>query len=240
MKETWRNKIYFAIRTIIVCILAFSCFGALSYAWYKGGIGTASYAPVSSPEALYIGAGHRDAVNDTFEDIRYMYFNGMDAEGADYVDRVFCIFGKAVSGYKLQLAYTTNNPFSYSIFHATESSVSSAGAVAYVTHQSTPQTYYYSVNGAAISGTFLNKTVEDGKDIATSAKHTETYGSYSSSYVHKNAEPIYWQTSAVEEGDERGDFVNYYILRVYKNGKTTNDRETDVLCIAAKAFSYSG
>ena len=39
--------------------------------------------------------------------------------------------------------------------------------------------------------------------------------------------------------DFQNDFVNYYIIRVYKNGKESNDRETDVLCIAAKAFSLS-
>ena len=94
--------------------------------------------------------------------------------------------------------------------------------------------YYYSINGAAIAGTYLNKTVENGKDIATSAKHTETYGGYSIDKVQKNAEPLYWQTDSSERGS-KNDFVNYYIIRVYKNGKATNDRETDVLCIAASA-----
>lgn len=220
-----------------ICLLTLCAAGAATYAWYVANIGVSAYAPISSPESLYIGAGHRDVEEGTFEDIRYLYFNGMDADGDEYVDRVFCIFGKAVSAYKIQLAYTTNNPFTYKIYHATESTVDSMGAVMYVTHQVTPQTYFYSAVGEEIAGTYLNKTVEDGKEIATSANHTDTYGSYSSSLVQKNAEPIYWQTTSAEAGNAKSDFVNYYILRVYKNGKLSNDRETDVLCISAKAFS---
>lgn len=237
MERLQRRTIFALIRTIITCLLALACFGVATYAWYYSTLGMASYAPISSPEALYIGAGHRDIAKDTFEDIRYMYFNGIDAEGPDYIDRVFCIYGKSIGAYKIQLAYTTNNPFTYKIYRATESTTESSGATPYVTHQTTPQVFYYSANGEALSGTFLNKTVVDGVDIATLDEHTETYGSYSSSLVHANAEPIYWQTSSAETGNDKGDFVNYYLLRVYKNGKATNDRETDVLCIAAKAYS---
>ena len=201
-------------------------------------VGRGAVRGISSPEALYIGAGHTEIDNDRFEDIRYMYFNGMDVAD-DYVDRVFCVYGKAVAGYRLQLAYTTNNQFSYSIFPAREASVESEGAVEYVTHGETPETYYYSINGAAISGSFLNSQVVDGKTLADGSLHTETYDAYSSSNVSKYAEPIYWQSSAgsVERGNSRGDFVNYYILRVYTNNKPQNDRETDVLCIAAKSFA---
>ena len=209
--------------------------GATTYAWWRARVGAASYAPVFSPEALYIGAGHRDIDNDTFEDIRYLYFNGLDAEGEDHVDKVFCVYGKGIGAYKIQLAYTTNNSFTYKIYSATESETSSAGAVEYIVHQAEAKAYYYTANGEAIAGTYLNKTEEDGRAIATGGNHADTYGSYSN--VQKNAEPIYWQTSSSETGNVRGDFVNYYLLRIYKNNKATNDRETDVLCIAAKAIT---
>ena len=225
-----------AVRALIACALLLSACAAVTFAWYFSGKGIASYAPVYAADSLYIGAGHRDIQNDTFEDIRYLYFNEMDVKGDEYVDRVICIYGKSVPGYRIQLAYTTNNPFTYELYHAVESTTASEGAVYNPTHQSPSVDYYYKATGVAIAGSFLNKA-QSGTE-ATTGKHTETYGSYSSEYVQKNAEPIYWQTSATEVGG-KNDFVNYYIIRVYKNGKESNDRETDVLCIAAKAFSLS-
>ena len=238
MRNEMRSKIVgAAVRALIACVLMLCALFASTYAWYFSKKEIASYAPISTPESLYIGAGHRDIANDTFEDIRYLYFEEMDATHENYVDKVFCIYGKGVPSYKIQLAYTTNNPFTYSIYHATESLSSSNGAVHCPTHQNPSVDYYYSINGAEIGGTFINKQVVNGETIATNGKHTETYGSYAN--VQKNAEPIYWQTSSAEVGNNRSDFVNYYIIRVWKNGKSTNDRETDILCIAAKAFSQS-
>lgn len=238
--ERW-SKVYRIITLLTVSVALIMAIALPVYAWLAGEKQLAAYAPVSSPEALYIGAGHTDLSDNRFEDIRYMYFNGMDATDAEhhYVDRVFCVYGKSVSGYRLQLAYTTNNQFSYQIYHATESSVESAGAVVYTTHDATPATYYYSINGAALAGSYLNKTTVDGEDLATDAYHSATYGAYSRSNVSDYAEPIYWQTTAVEVGNARGNFVNYYILRVDMGDKTQNDRETDVICLAAKSFSVA-
>lgn len=235
-----RAKIYRILTLVVVCLMLAAAIALPVYAWLVSESGLAAYAPVSSPEALYIGAGHTDLDNDEFEDIRYMYFNGMDVTGeTHYVDRVFCVYGKSVSGYRLQLAYTTNNQFTYEIYRATESSTYSATAVEYETHGATPVTYYYSISGTALAGSYLNKTVTGGETLATDAYHTDTYGSYSRSNVSKYAEPIYWQTTAVEAGNIRGDFVNYYILRVHTDAKAANDRETDVICLAAKSFALS-
>ena len=216
-----------------------------AFAWF-GRQAIGAYAPISSHESLYIGAGHIaiDVENDVFdpdillEDVRYLYLNGIDAtDGTEYQDYVFCVYGKAISRFKLQLAYTTNNQFTYAIYNATEASVDSVGAVRYDTHDPDhPNTYYYSATGAAISGSYLNKTTAgDGKTIADASKHTATYGSYSTSYVNRFAEPIYWQTSSAITGDASHAFAKYFILRVYKNDKASNDRETDVICIAAKS-----
>ncbi|MBO4732934.1 MAG: hypothetical protein J5662_00505 [Clostridia bacterium] len=212
-------------------------------AWFAIRRGALAYAPVANPEMLFIGAGHRefDSVNHTFtddhfEDIRYLYLNGIDVTaGKSYYDYVFCIYGTMVSGYKLQLAFTTNNQFEYEIYRANESSIDSVGAVPYTTHTDTPQTYYYTTNGGALAGAFLNDQTVGGEKIATNARHEITYGEYSN--VDKYGEPLYWQTTYAENGYLNGDFINYYILRVKINGKVSNDRETDVICIAVKSFS---
>lgn len=237
MENERKFKLYRILTLATLGILLLTAIALPVYAWFVGQ-GLAAYAPVSSPEALYIGAGHTELENDQFEDIRYMYFNGMDVTSeTHYVDRVFCVYGKSVAGYRLQLAYTTNNQFAYQIYHASESSTYSAAAVEYATHSSTPQTYYYSIVGEPIAGNYLNRTVVSGETLADDTYHDDTYDEYAALNVSKYAEPIYWQTSSVEIGNIRGNFVNYYILRVITDGKTQNDRETDIICLAAKSFS---
>lgn len=231
------------IPSAVSVLVALVLLAASVFAWFLARKGLLSFAPVANPELLFIGAGHREFnavrhefTDDHFEDIRYLYFNGIDVEeGKNYYDYVFCVYGSMVSGYKIQLAYTTNNQFTYQIFHANESPTTSEGAVAYTTHTDTPQTYYYNASGAAISGSFLNDQTVNGERIANSTKHAATYGAYDN--VNKYGEPLYWQTSGTESGYLNGSFINYYILRVNINGKAVNDRETDVICIAVKSAS---
>ena len=238
MEKKNMSRIYRILTLVISGVILLVAVSIPVYAWFALQNRLASYAPISSPEALYIGAGHTEIENDLFEDIRYMYFNGMDVNSdLDYVDRVFCVYGKSVPGYRLQLAYTTNNQFTYDIYHATESDVYSATAVEYSMHDGSGDKYYYSINGAPIAGTFLNSTEVDGETLANNDYHSATYDAYSRSNVSDYAEPIYWQTTNVETGNARGSFVNYYILRVHTDGKLVNDRETDVICLAARSFS---
>ena len=239
----------FTIFALIVAILSATVLPI--YAWFFLEKNVAFYAPISSPEALYIGAGHKDIFNDEFEDIRYLYFDELDASSdIGYSDYVFCVYGKAVNNFRLQLAYTTNNQFTYSLYYASEMSQDDfdeltteeqkevlSTSVKYVTHSETPETYYYSVNGPAIEGDFLNKV--DGLNLGakTNGMHGETYSAYPASSVNDYSEPIYWQTSNNIAGNLKGGFVEYFILRISLNGKNTNDRETDILCIAAKSFA---
>lgn len=248
-KNDYSTKIK-KIVSIVAFIMAMMIIVSIPVAaWFMTEKKLAAYAPVSSPQSLYIGAGHiHFAVdsNDTdeYEDVRYLYLDGIDVdeEGIDYYDYVFCVYGKAIGSFKLQLAYTTNNQFTYEIFYATESDTESAGAVAYTTHGETPSTYYYSIdssNSSPIAGKFLNDNNNDPdppNGLADSTMHSDTYGSYDN--VNKYAEPIYWQTIGTIQGSIRREaFVKYFILRVIINGKTTNDRETDIICIAAKSTS---
>lgn len=239
-KTTGKRKGLFSALTaaILLVLLSISV-----VAWLVMRQGLLSYAPIARPEPLFIGAGHRniDTVNheftdNYFEDIRYLYFNGIDVKTDQaYYDYVFCVYGTMVPGYKIQLAFTTNNQFTYEIYHATESTVESEGAVAYTTHTDNPQTYYYKAYGQAIAGDFINARTVSGDTIADNTFHELTYGDYDE--VDKYGEPLYWQTANVEPGYAGGDFINYYILRVNVNDKAINDRETDVICFAAKSFS---
>lgn len=234
---------------LLAVLLCATVFQAVAW-FYQSGI--LAYAPVSSHESLYIGAGHISIINPESanpefdpdavkEDVRYLYLEGVDLTDDDkeYFDYVFCVYGNAISQFKLQLAYTTINQFTYEIFNAVESNVNSSGAVPYTIHTEVNHaypTYYYTTSGVALAGSALNETTAlDGKTIADSTKHAATYGTYDD--VNRFAEPIYWQTSSSIAGRSRGAFVKYFILRVHKGDKDINDRETDVICIAAKSSS---
>lgn len=253
MKKGFCQKLAFLLKKtnfITVVVLAAMLIAATPVlAWFAIRKNLGAYAPVSSPESLYIGAGHRDIENEMFEDIRYLYFDGIDAtKHIEHWDHVFCVYGKAISHFKIQLAYTTNNQFSYEIYPAVESSEESENAVRYVTHTATPETFYYTiateeVNGEQVQvqplgGSFLNETIVNGESLgifdSENTDYHNTYGNYEN--VNKYAVPLYWQTTGYQTGDANTDFVNYYILRVNMNGKSVNDRETDIICIAAKSY----
>ncbi len=242
-KGFWRKVAFVLKKTNILTIALLTAMliaAAPVLAWFSMRKHLDAYAPISAPESLYVGAGHRDIENETFEDIRYLYFDGIDAtKNLEYWDHVFCVYGKAISHFKLQIAHTTNNQFSYEIYPASESRVETPGSIRYVTHTATPEAFYYSIDGEALAGTFLNKTTDDGKELGIldpeNTYFSQTYHNYTN--VNKYAVPIYWQTTTSQVGDRRTDFVRYYILRVRMNGKNANDRETDVICIAAKSYS---
>ncbi|MBQ7700661.1 MAG: hypothetical protein IJT49_10030 [Clostridia bacterium] len=247
-KEVKRHLIKL-ISVFVSLLMAAVFFAAQTFGWFALKRTLAPYAPIARPEALFIGAGHRnfdaeahEFKDSHFEDIIYLYLSGIDAKAdKEYYDYVFCVYGKMISGFNLQLGYTTNNQFTYKIYSATETDTQPTGEnveyVAYTTHTESPETFYYTP-ARLLTGDFLNDQTVGEETLADNTEHTATYGSYNN--VNKYAEPLYWQTSSAEPGYARGDFINYYILRVYLNGKTVNDRETDVICITAKSATYTG
>ena len=208
------------------------------------------YSPLSSPESIYIGAGHtelrglNDVSEDKFEDIRYLYFEGIDltdgkTDPNNYSDHVFCVFGRGVPNYKIQLAFTTNNDFRYEIYEATETTnKNDPGVVAsHETHEETPRTFYY-IKGNLLQGSYLNKDGENLQAFSDDEYYEMTFQTESSGvyeYVNSNAIPIYWQNSNRITANINGAFVHYYILRIIEGEKRINDKETDVVCISARA-----
>ena len=250
------NKIkrFILITTIFTVIVA--SLAAPIFAWFCMKNEILFYSPLSSPEAIYFGAGHtelrgiNDVEEDTFEDIRYLYFEGVDLTDGNfapnnYSDHVFCVFGRGVSGYKLQVAFTTNNNFRYQIYEVTETSNSNAEniVVSHTTHESTPRTFYYCLNdeeNALVEGSFLNQVNDEMLAENNDTYYTSTYGEYSNSKVDKHAVPLYWQTNNAIRANSNGSFIHYYILRVIEDDeKNVNDKETDIVCITAISSSIN-
>ena len=237
-----------ALRALILLVLLALCVSLVVYAWFRYERDAAALAELSDPTAIYINAANR-------EEIRYMDMSGIDVEGETdgYKDFVFCIRGDNVGSYRLQLAYTTNNQFSYELYPANQlvsGSVpaNAVGVALYTTHPVSgtigpEQTYYIAPGTSPIVGDFLNKNTGASEILAyddsypADQYHTLTYDDYD--IVHKYAWPIYWQARNLIHpiSDAYGSFCDYYILRVIWNSGATNTKETDIIYISARNTS---
>ena len=221
-KRTW---------VVIISLVLVAALGGTAFAWYFFRREVAASAPIDNPVSIYISASHQ-------EDIANLDLSNIDMERQDefgnrynYQDFAFTVMGETLNNFKLQLAYTTNNRLTFEIYEATEAS-GSGGQYTYYS-AADDALYNYTITGSALPLRYLN--AQTGNLLANSSLHTPTYGSYAN--VQENAEPMYVQTqNAISVRNLSGIyFHNYFILRVRWPADKMNDRETDVLYIAAKA-----
>lgn len=238
-KKEERRELTIRLLKIIVIMLLISIMCASPVlAWFYAKRSAIAASKISNPIALYINAAN-------VEDIHYLDLSEIDVKEGLYKDYVFCVNGKNINHYRLQLAHTTNNQFTYTIYPAKLASGSSeyAGAfttVEYVTHGTTSvsQVYYVESGQTPVPGAYLNDTTSEGETLGKTTDHyyTDTYGSYTK--VNKYAVPMYWQSDSeqlISPGEDTTNFVNYYVLRIGWNSSAENDKETDIIYIAAKA-----
>lgn len=141
---------------------------------------------------------------------------------------VFSITATNADYYKLQLAHTTNIPFTYTIYSAQMKQLGGSG-----THEIVVGNYTYCYTRTpegALPGGYLNAG-DAGK--ASNALHEQTYGAYSN--VQQNAEPLYWQSNpAVKVTDPTDIQRDYYVLDIsWKNG-LKNNKETDMVYLTVE------
>lgn len=214
VKKTWK-----LILSSILVVLTLSVLITIPiYAWFAANR-INIYAPISTYTSLYIGSGHG-------EDIKYLYFDGVDNQydnGNDdtgvYRDYVFSVSGDLINYYMLQLAYTTNNNFEFELYRATEHS-SNQGLIDYVTYHTENDNYFYYTKASLLTCHKLDTALSD------------TYQSYIN--VEEHAEPEYWQTSNTISTGGTEEFLHYFILRIKISNANLVSKETDVICIAAR------
>ncbi len=215
-------------------------------AWFYSGRKIVAISEISNPTIISINAGSAEDVR--YIDLGRIDITAPDAEGQRYKDFVFCVKGINIQFYKLQLAYTTNNQFSYEIYKADlwdGTGERPAASVLYTVNvigvdasgnavpAGTAQ-YYYKTEASPIAGTLknLDTSVSDEILALTSDDYYDhTYEDYD--IRHKNAVPLYWQSNSSLDGSF-GEFCNYYILRVIWPEDAKNDKETDIIYISAK------
>lgn len=252
-----KNRLQLIWRAVTITFLLTALCGASVYAWFGFSRKTAATVKISDPTAIFINAGNK-------EDIRYLNLADLDVESDEYKDYVFCVRG-SVHYYRLQLAYTTNNQFSYEIYPAVEKSTEDvpqdAKTVTWIANTGAnagSELTYYS-NVPALTGSILNQDNNiTTNEVIAKTDHSDyyyqnTYGLGNNTFYdirQKYAVPLYWQadhTRQVQDNEFTDDdndgvreFCHYYILRVkwdYPSSNRENNKETDIIYISAKNFT---
>ena len=214
---------------------------AISYAWFCTQREMTTAAWIKAPIVLDIRAG-----ND--KDIKYLDMGDIEVgEGkSGSKDYVFCVYGKPVDNYSLQLAYTTNIAFHYDVYRA-DLVENGSGEV---TFESPGNKATFNIAGSpVISGLSMNEIKAKNESPAKYQSHDLSYGDekkeniVARTKVQANNEPLYFL--AEENGIkvmrpcpdniiEGKEFLDYYVIRVsWKAGEVHEDKETDIVYLTA-------
>lgn len=243
MEEKRKSKIIYIV--LLLCLLGVAA--GLTYAWFRQSYSLSTVAKIKASIRLDLAAGNG-------EDASRFQIGTVDTTGEDetknYKDYVIAVKKDRSANYILQIGHTTNIPFTYTLYKATEDN---SGTVIYVGADNITHKYKKS-DPDPVRGKYLNKISGD-KILANSdgTYHEKTYNkdnTTSYNQVQKNAEPLYWHsTDALGSGT---DLVDYYILTVswakrpaeqtkdetndkYKYIDDIEDKETDIVYISVSA-----
>ena len=234
----------------IECILAlvlslFLIVGIPAYAWFANSHVMETLTKVKAPPTLDIRAGRAQAIKN-FE-LRDIDITKVES-GKCYV---FCVkSGNENSTYKIQLAHTTNIPFNYKLYKATEVEEGQQYDVDYVLEGDGTEHAYYKKVGEEISMRELNP--EDNADETRHGRNLAKYDAndkyYKLAYGDADGNPeIYAVAKYSQSGliEARSAEYDYFILELSWAGsegdttefkkwnKNENNKETDIIYISA-------
>lgn len=241
-----RFKLLFLCMTILILLIS-----GVTYAWLRVYRNIDNLGMVKAPVRLELRAG-------ALESIEQFDLGEIDVSTHDLSQSyVFAVYGDKGTQYKIQLAYTTNIPFTYTIYTARQyadelegnsATGKSEADVVYTEHKSSGAATYYYYKKDSLPYIILNQNGIVAK--AEGAYHNKTYGKSETdanaySHVQINAEPMYWQTKdlyTLGSGDCSESIggvsaVDYYILTIswteeqITNGQIANNKETDLIYI---------
>lgn len=236
MEEKRKSKIIYIV--LLLCLLGVAA--GLTYAWFRQSYSLSTVAKIKASIRLDLAAGNG-------EDASRFQIGTVDTTGEVVTSKDYVIAVKKdkPTNYILQIGHTTNIPFTYTLYKATEDN---SGTVIYVGADNI--THKYKKSDTEINGKYLNK-ISDDKILAnsTGTYHKQTYESYSK--IQENAEPLYWKSNDTTLGTGT-DLVDYYILTVswakrpaeqtkdetndkYKYIDDIEDKETDIVYISVSA-----
>lgn len=243
------QKVEFVLASLFTLALMV---GIPVFAWFSSVNKMETMTKVKEPENLDIRAGHyHSIINFELSDINIEEIgkNGT----AEY--RVFSVSaGDYKIPYILQLAHTTNIPFKYSIYHATEAATAGENTVTYKPLYKDPDdpttdgiTYYYKIgeevpleplNADSASKTYYGREIAKKGD----AYYNRTYDNGDNAEIY--AVPKYLQSGMITPSDKGEDTHDYFVLKIEwdseaaatnftKWNKAENNKETDMIYITA-------
>lgn len=246
------------------------------YAWFASQKKAAEMFKVEYPNALYINAAHReDRINFKLDGININEYavnpvtrKLIENEDGDPVKiekmaYVFSVSGSNTTSFTLQLGYTTNNKFTYTVYEASQYSTSEAAMAAagdnidrIVRYKQNAGSHtenglqiigdeyvddatsdlYYVRSTTALTGTFLNPGSSSGTAATTGKYYEDTYGDNTN--VQLNAVPLYWQKTGIAvTSDSNKNFCKYFILEVTWDSEEQlllEEKETDMIYFSVK------
>ena len=110
-----KQKIQVIIATFLTLLLTIQI---PVMAWFRKQREAARFERINAPNTLFVTAAHREDSKNLVMDGKWMYANGNEYGKMEYQDFVFAVAGDYVEDFTLQLAHTTNNPYTYEIFEA--------------------------------------------------------------------------------------------------------------------------
>ena len=206
----------------------------VSYGWFYVQREMTTTAWIKAPIVLDIRAGNN-------KDIKYLDMGNIEVgEGKDgSKDYVFCVYGKPVDNYSLQLAYTTNIAFHYDVYRA---DLANDDYREVVFESPEGNVTFKKVGNPVISGLSMNEIKEKNESPAKYQSHALSYGDekkeniVDKSKVQVNNEPLYFlaEENGVKVMQPRNiignEFIDYYVIHVsWKAGEVHEDKETDIV-----------
>lgn len=215
------------------------------HAWFTYSRQMDALTRIKAPTSLDIRAGNRDAIENL--DLKDIDIEDIKKNG-NPKRYVFCVrTGNPNVTYDIQLAHTTNIPFTYTLYRATEVEAGTSGIDVDYTPLAYPDQHtYYKKNGAALALNPLNPDTDNISNYGrTLALRNDDY--YSKTYDVADgtpelyAVPVYSRVSDLATLDEDYDF---FILELGwddaagetnfdKWNKADNNKETDIIYISA-------
>ena len=206
----------------------------VSYGWFYVQREMTTTAWIKAPIVLDIRAGNN-------KDIKYLDMGNIEVgEGKDgSKDYVFCVYGKPVDNYSLQLAYTTNIAFHYDVYRA---NLVENGSGTVVFESPNNKAAFNMVGNPVISGLSMNEIKKNNESLEKYQSHDLSYGDekkeniVDKSKVQVNNEPLYFlaEENGVKVMQPRNiignEFIDYYVIHVsWKAGEVHEDKETDIV-----------
>ena len=241
------------IEIVLASVLTVSLFlGTPVFAWFRSANELETMTMIKQPDNLDIRAGNYDQIIN-FDlsdiDIEKMLENEDDPTKC-YVFSVNA--GDYKIPYKLQLAHTTNIPFTYSLYRATKVNAAGDGIVEYHPLDDPNDKTYYQKSGTALTLTTLNanaaSTSAYGRVLAsmTDTHYSNTYNDTGATpdTPEMYAVPLYLQTAdPITPSNDPNNDHDYFILELgwdetegtsFENwNKAENNKETDIIYITA-------